>query len=297
MRRDRTRVAQLRVALVGPARQARSVQARPAQARLIQVRQVLVRQVLVRQVLVRQVLVRQVLVRQVLVRQVLVRQVLVRQVLVRPVRAGRVRVGRIGRRPGRFRLAPIGWSRSRRTGPTRRWTVAPGGGGLLFGPLHGTRRRRSTRPGAGPAGSSAAPAAADPEAGEANVDALIDALLVRAAEAEARLTPVLDELARVSGGELLGREHRLKPAGSVRRKLAGELADFPDSSAEEVLAGLTDAVRYTVGFVADGYPERAAWVLEALAEAGYEPVGSATRGTSRTRGWSAAGATATRSSR
>jgi hypothetical protein len=144
--------------------------------------------------------------------------------------------------------------------------------GLLFGPLQGARRRRSTRPGAGPAGSSAAPAAG-PETAEADIDALADAFLARAAEAEARLTPVVDELARASGGELLGLEHRLKPAGSVRRKLAEVLADAPDSSAEEVLAGLTDAVRYTVGFAADGYPERAASVLEALAEAGYEAVG------------------------
>jgi len=124
--------------------------------------------------------------------------------------------------------------------------------GLLFGSARGIRREPPPRP--------------DP------IDELVEALLVRAAAAEARLTPVLEAVAGAVGGELLGREHRLKPARSVRRKLAEELADCPDSTAAEVLARMKDAVRYTVGLPAGEYDGGAERVGEALAGAGFEPV-------------------------
>jgi hypothetical protein len=110
----------------------------------------------------------------------------------------------------------------------------------------------------GPARRPVEPAAPDED--------LVKALLARAAAAEARLTPVLVAVAERVGGELCGLEHRLKPAASVRRKLAEELSDCATSTAAEILDRMKDAVRYTV-VVPEGDG-----VHEALVEAGYRHV-------------------------
>jgi hypothetical protein len=142
------------------------------------------------------------------------------------------------------RPAPVGGDRLAVLAPDR----SDGTPGLLFGPPPRVRREPSRT-------------APKPEE-------LIEALLVRAAAAEARLTPVLEAVAEAVGGELLGLEHRLKPADSIRRKVAEELADCPNSSVAEVLARMKDAVRYTVGLPAEGFDD----VREALIAAGYEHV-------------------------
>jgi hypothetical protein len=151
--------------------------------------------------------------------------------------------------------APGGSGRPAVVGGDRLAVLAPdrsdGTPGLLFGPRARPRRQAPARP--------------EP------IDELIEELLAGAAAAEARLTPVLEAVAEAVGGALLGLEHRLKPAESVRRKLAEELADCPDSTAAEVLGRMKDAVRYTVGLAGDDGVEL---VREALLDAGYEHVRS-----------------------
>jgi len=100
----------------------------------------------------------------------------------------------------------------------------------------------------------------------------VDELVKRAAVVEVGLTPVLDGLARAAGGELLGLEHRCKTADAIRRKLADELPDCPDTTFAEALGRLKDAVRYTVCLPDEGYADGAARILAGLADRGYERV-------------------------
>ncbi len=78
-----------------------------------------------------------------------------------------------------------------------------------------------------------------------------DDLIASAAKAEKQVTPLLDEIARGEGAELVGLEHRLKKADSlpdkITRDAATEYAHLPvGEAASRTADGVKDVLRYTV---------------------------------------------------
>lgn len=78
-----------------------------------------------------------------------------------------------------------------------------------------------------------------------------DDLIASAAKAEKHVTPLLDEIAREEGAELVGLEHRLKKADSLTDKItrdaATEYAHLPvGEAASRTADGVKDVLRYTV---------------------------------------------------
>ncbi|MDJ1131840.1 ATP nucleotide 3'-pyrophosphokinase [Streptomyces iconiensis] len=73
-----------------------------------------------------------------------------------------------------------------------------------------------------------------------------DTYLARARAAERSISPQVRAAARRSGAELVGFDHRLKSADSLKRKVAGSLREAPGQTAEEALARLNDSIRYTL---------------------------------------------------
>ena len=76
-------------------------------------------------------------------------------------------------------------------------------------------------------------------------------LIASAAKAEKQVTPVLDEIARGEGAELVGLEHRLKKVDSLTDKItrdaASEYAHLPvEEAASRTADDVKDVLRYTV---------------------------------------------------
>ncbi|KOV61275.1 ATP nucleotide 3'-pyrophosphokinase [Streptomyces sp. MMG1121] len=77
-------------------------------------------------------------------------------------------------------------------------------------------------------------------------NAKVDAYLNRARQAEKSISTDVRTAALASGAELVGFDHRLKSADSLKRKVATSLKDNRGQNVDTVLARLTDAVRYTL---------------------------------------------------
>ncbi|MFF1481137.1 ATP nucleotide 3'-pyrophosphokinase [Streptomyces sp. NPDC058301] len=97
-------------------------------------------------------------------------------------------------------------------------------------------------------------------ADNAEVDAFVD----RAKQAERSISPQVRTAALLSGAELIGFDHRLKSADSLKRKVATSLLEHPGQRVNDALAGISDSVRYTLQWPEGHYTEgvtRAASVL------------------------------------
>lgn len=94
-----------------------------------------------------------------------------------------------------------------------------------------------------------------------------------AAEAERSITPRLLEISERSGVSMAGLEHRLKALESLQRKVADRVQALdggPD--VPRALAGVNDAVRYTVTSDDASFVEDVLVVAHELEQAGFEPV-------------------------
>ncbi|WP_432159544.1 ATP nucleotide 3'-pyrophosphokinase [Streptomyces sp. NRRL F-5630] len=74
----------------------------------------------------------------------------------------------------------------------------------------------------------------------------VDTYMAGARRAERTISVQVRAAASLSGAEIVGFDNRLKSPDSLKRKVAGTLAEHPERNVASVLAGLTDAVRYTL---------------------------------------------------
>ncbi|MEU3405342.1 ATP nucleotide 3'-pyrophosphokinase [Streptomyces sp. NPDC006670] len=74
----------------------------------------------------------------------------------------------------------------------------------------------------------------------------VDAYLAHARAAEKEISSDVKAAAILSQAELVGFDHRLKSPDSLKRKVATDLKEHPERNTDDVLARLTDAVRYTL---------------------------------------------------
>lgn len=101
----------------------------------------------------------------------------------------------------------------------------------------------------------------------------IDSFFGRARDAEPGLTSGMQDISQsVPGSELVGLEFRLKGGESLARKVATDLLENPNMSAEEALAQIKDSVRYTIKLPDDGYVDGVNEAVSQLEAKGYENV-------------------------
>lgn len=74
----------------------------------------------------------------------------------------------------------------------------------------------------------------------------VDAYLDHARQAERTISVQVRAAAALSGAEIIGFDQRLKSPDSLKRKVATALVEHTGRNVDTVLAGITDAVRYTV---------------------------------------------------
>ncbi|MGP9023130.1 ATP nucleotide 3'-pyrophosphokinase [Streptomyces sp. BR1] len=84
-------------------------------------------------------------------------------------------------------------------------------------------------------------------------NAKVDAYVNRARHAEESISTDVRAAALATGAELVGFEQRLKTPDSLKRKVATSLKDHPEQNVDTVLAGIGDAVRYTLQWPDDTY--------------------------------------------
>ncbi|WP_030570646.1 ATP nucleotide 3'-pyrophosphokinase [Streptomyces aureocirculatus] len=88
-------------------------------------------------------------------------------------------------------------------------------------------------------------------ADNAEVNTYID----RAKQAERSISVDVRTAALASDAELVGFDNRLKSPDSLKRKVATSLKERPEKNLDTVLAGLTDAVRYTLQWPDGAYTD------------------------------------------
>ncbi|MFJ9321558.1 ATP nucleotide 3'-pyrophosphokinase [Streptomyces globisporus] len=88
-------------------------------------------------------------------------------------------------------------------------------------------------------------------------NAEVDAYTERAQRAEPSISQDVRTAALVSGAELVGFDHRLKSADSLKRKVATSLKEHPGQNVDTVLSRLGDAVRYTLQWPEGAYTDGA----------------------------------------
>lgn len=81
----------------------------------------------------------------------------------------------------------------------------------------------------------------------------VDAYLARARAAEPSISRDVQAAAILSQAELIGFDYRLKSPDSLKRKVATDLKEHPERNTDDVLARLSDAVRYTLQWPDDRY--------------------------------------------
>ncbi|MEU6867091.1 ATP nucleotide 3'-pyrophosphokinase [Streptomyces sp. NPDC046876] len=96
----------------------------------------------------------------------------------------------------------------------------------------------------------------------------VDAYLDRAQEAEKSISPRVRAAAWITGAELTGFDHRLKSPDSLKRKVATSLEEHPEQNVDTVLAGIGDAVRYTLQWPDEEYTEGVATAARLLSDWG-----------------------------
>ncbi|KPH99884.1 hypothetical protein OV450_0732 [Actinobacteria bacterium OV450] len=81
----------------------------------------------------------------------------------------------------------------------------------------------------------------------------VDAYLARARSAEPSISRDVQAAADLSQAQLVGFDYRLKSPDSLKRKVATDLKEHPERNTDDVLARLSDAVRYTLQWPEDRY--------------------------------------------
>jgi hypothetical protein len=110
-----------------------------------------------------------------------------------------------------------------------------------------------------------------PDNDEANFE--VDSFIGRARGIEPKLTNDIKDISEsVPGSELAGLDFRLKAADSLQRKVATDLLENPNMSAEEALSQIKDSVRYTMKMPDDGYVDGVNEAISRLQANGYENV-------------------------
>ncbi|MCC5481156.1 ATP nucleotide 3'-pyrophosphokinase [Streptomyces barringtoniae] len=74
----------------------------------------------------------------------------------------------------------------------------------------------------------------------------VDAYLARVRAGEPSISRDVRAAADLSQAELVGFDHRLKSPDSLKRKVATDLKEHPERNTDDILARLSDAVRYTL---------------------------------------------------
>lgn len=108
----------------------------------------------------------------------------------------------------------------------------------------GTRTDRQPPPPVAPDAGATAVEPERPPDREAEIERLADDLMARAAAHEPAVSKLLQELARKSGGQMAGFEHRLKKRDSLLRKIHTVLKADPAMEVSAVV--INDALRYTL---------------------------------------------------
>lgn len=104
-------------------------------------------------------------------------------------------------------------------------------------------------------------------------NATADDFLRQSAEAEPRITETLQQITRnVDDGRLIGLEYRLKGEDSLKRKLATQLIDEPERTAQSALGKVRDSIRYTVEFPSSHYTPGVQQAVDTLRAQGFESV-------------------------
>ena len=99
-----------------------------------------------------------------------------------------------------------------------------------------------------------------------------DRLLHQARRAEAAITPAIREIAAEVNGDLV-ESNRLKEPDSLKAKVARILRSPGNTrTADEVAAGIKDAVRYTIVLAEEGYTAGAAGSIARLLDRGFRPL-------------------------
>ena len=93
-----------------------------------------------------------------------------------------------------------------------------------------------------------------------------------AAAAEPRITSIMQDTQRASGGELEGLANRLKAEDSLQRKIGGDMLADPKLAPAKAAEDINDALRYTLTFDDDNYWPGVQKVLDDLAEQGIKPL-------------------------
>lgn len=112
--------------------------------------------------------------------------------------------------------------------------------------------------------TDALPPPATRTADDEAIGSAADDLLARSVAAEPGVTALLRELAPGARGSLQGLRHRLKTPGSLRRKLATDLAATPGSTAAAQADRIFDALRYTYSIPARNYARGTATAMRDL---------------------------------
>ncbi|WP_329395789.1 ATP nucleotide 3'-pyrophosphokinase [Streptomyces melanogenes] len=99
-------------------------------------------------------------------------------------------------------------------------------------------------------------------------NAKVDAFIDRAKKAERSISPQVRTAALISGAKLIGFDHRLKSADSLKRKVATSLLEHPERNVNDALAGINDSVRYTLQWPDGRYTEGVALAASVLSEWG-----------------------------
>ncbi|MEB8339389.1 toxin glutamine deamidase domain-containing protein [Streptomyces endophyticus] len=104
-------------------------------------------------------------------------------------------------------------------------------------------------------------------------NAAADDFLRQSAAAEPRITETLQQIAHnVDDGRLTGLDYRLKGEDSLKRKLATQMLDEPDRTAQSALGKVKDSIRYTVEFPDSHYTHGVQQAVDTLRHQGFENV-------------------------
>ncbi|MGW5866569.1 hypothetical protein ACWFRJ_30850 [Streptomyces sp. NPDC055239] len=104
-------------------------------------------------------------------------------------------------------------------------------------------------------------------------NATADDFMRHSAEAEPRITDTLQQITHnVDDGRLIGLDYRLKGEDSLKRKLATQLIDEPERTAQSALGKVRDSIRYTVEFPSSHYAPGVQQAVDTLRAQGFESV-------------------------
>ncbi|MDT0447683.1 ATP nucleotide 3'-pyrophosphokinase [Streptomyces hesseae] len=100
----------------------------------------------------------------------------------------------------------------------------------------------------------------------------VDAFLLHARRAERSISPQVKAAAAISHAQVIGFDHRLKSADSLKRKVATAMKETPGRTVDQTLAGISDSVRYTLQWPDGRYTSGVALASSVLAGRGDDSV-------------------------